>query len=66
MTTSSQTELLTVKEVASQLYLDDTTVRRRIKNGKIPAIHLPRTPQGKRNEYRIKRETLNTLMGEKA
>jgi len=35
------TDLLTVREVAKQLRVDDTTVRRWIKNGVLEAITLP-------------------------
>ena len=34
-------DLLTVREVAEQLRVDDTTVRRWIKNGVLSAITLP-------------------------
>ncbi len=53
-------ELLTVHEVAQQLRVDDTTVRRWIKNGVLEAIELPHS--GLRRAYRVKRETLNTLL----
>jgi len=54
-------ELLTVHEVAQQLRVDDTTVRRWIKNGVLEAVLLPHV--GKRQGYRIKRETLNKIPG---
>src|SRR5690349_8213364 len=53
-------ELLTVREVARQLRVDDTTVRRWIKNGVLEAISLPH--KGARQAYRIRRSTLNTLL----
>ncbi len=53
-------DLLTVREVAKQLRVDDTTVRRRIKNGVLEAITLPH--RGTRQAYRIRRSTLNTLL----
>lgn len=53
-------DLLTVREVAEQLRVDDTTVRRWIKNGVLEAITLPH--RGARQAYRIRRETLNTLL----
>jgi excisionase family DNA binding protein len=53
-------ELLTVREVAKQLRVDDTTVRRWIKNGVLEAIALPH--RGARQAYRIRRATLNTLL----
>ena len=49
-------ELLTVREVAKQLRVDDTTVRRWIKNGVLEAITLPN--QRSREAYRITRSTL--------
>lgn len=53
-------ELLTVREVALRLRVDDTTVRRWIKSGAIEAITLPH--QGKREAYRIKKSTLDTIL----
>jgi excisionase family DNA binding protein len=53
-------ELLTVHEVAKQLRVDDTTVRRWIKNGVLEAITLPH--RGARQAYRIRRATLNALL----
>ncbi len=53
-------ELLKVKEVARRLRVDDTTVRRWIKSGALEAITLPH--RGKRQAYRIKRSTLETLI----
>lgn len=55
-----ETELLTVREVAKQLRVDDTTVRRWIKNGVLEAITLPH--RGARQAYRIRRSTLDTLL----
>jgi excisionase family DNA binding protein len=55
-------ELLTVQEVAYQLRVDDTTVRRWIKQGSLEAITLPGT--GKRMIYRIKKSTVHTLLHE--
>ena len=57
-------ELLTVSEVADILRVDDTTVRRWVKQGTLEAIVLPHinTRQG----YRIKRETLDKVLGETA
>lgn len=54
--------LLTVREVARQLRVDDTTVRRWIKNDTLDAVTLPHG--GKRKAYRIRQSTLNTLIGE--
>jgi len=53
-------ELLTVREIARKLRCDDTTVRRWIKNGALEAISLPH--RGKRQAYRIRRSTLDTLL----
>lgn len=54
-------ELLTVREVASYLRVDDTTVRRWIKANSLEAVILPH--RGKRTAYRIKRQTLDALLG---
>lgn len=53
-------DLLTVREVAKQLRVDDTTVRRWIKNGVLDAITLPH--RGARQAYRIRRSTLEALL----
>ena len=53
-------DLLTVREVAKQLRVDDTTVRRWIKNGVLEAITLPH--RGARQAYRIRRATLDALL----
>ncbi len=53
-------ELLTVHEVAQQLRVDDTTVRRWIKNGVLEAISLPH--KGLRQAYRVRRSTLDALL----
>ena len=53
-------DLLTVREVARQLRVDDTTVRRWIKNGVLEAIALPH--KGARQAYRIRRATLEALL----
>ncbi len=54
-------ELLTVAEVAEILRVDDTTVRRWVKQGVLEAVILPHVSE--RQAYRIKRATLNTLLG---
>ncbi|MFL5657820.1 MAG: helix-turn-helix domain-containing protein [Ktedonobacteraceae bacterium] len=53
-------ELLTVREVARRLRVDDTTVRRWIKSGALAAITLPH--KGKRQAYRVKKSTLDKLL----
>jgi len=55
-------ELLTVSEVARILRVDNTTVRRWVKQGVLDAVVLPHTNE--RQAYRIKRETLNKVLGE--
>lgn len=52
-------ELLTVREVARHLRVDDTTVRRWIKCGALEAITLPH--RGKRRGYRVRKMTLDEL-----
>lgn len=53
-------DLLTVREVAQHLRVDDTTVRRWIKLGVLEAVSLPHV--GKRQGYRIRRTTLEALV----
>jgi excisionase family DNA binding protein len=53
-------ELLTVREVARRLRVDDTTVRRWIKSGALEAITLPH--KGRRQAYRVKKSTLDKLL----
>ncbi len=55
-------DLLTVSEVADILRVDDTTVRRWVKQGVLDAVVLPHVNE--RQAYRIKRETLDKLLGE--
>ncbi|HET9918401.1 MAG TPA: helix-turn-helix domain-containing protein, partial [Ktedonobacteraceae bacterium] len=55
---NDEADLLTVREVAQTLRVDDTTVRRWIKNGVLEAITLPH--KGARQAYRIRRATLDT------
>jgi excisionase family DNA binding protein len=57
-------DLLTVREIAQALRVDQTTVRRWIKNGVLEAITLPH--QNKRMAYRVKRSTLDTLLNQVA
>ncbi len=56
----TESNLLTVAEVAKQLRVDQTTVRRWIVCGALEAIALPH--RGKRTQYRIRRETLDQIM----
>jgi excisionase family DNA binding protein len=53
--------LLTVAEVARQLRVDDTTVRRWIHSGVLEAVSLPHL--NKRQSYRVKESTLAKLLG---
>lgn len=57
---TEMSDLLTVSEVAKQLRVDDTTVRRWIKSGALEAVTLPHV--GKRQAYRVRQTTLDTLM----
>ena len=52
--------LLTVHEVAKRLRVDDTTVRRWITNGSLPAIRLPHL--GKRQGYRILQSEVDKVL----
>ena len=60
----AQKEFMTVHEVASSLRVDDTTVRRWIKNGALESIVLPH--QGKRCTYRIPKSSYDKLFSEPA
>ena len=53
-------ELLTVQEVATRLRVNEATVRRWIKSGVLEAIKLPH--RGKREIYRVRRTTLNSVL----
>ena len=55
-------ELMTVSEVADILRVDDTTVRRWVKQGALEAVILPH--KNERQAYRIKRETLDKILRE--
>ena len=55
--------LLTVREVAMALRVDETTVRRWIKQGLLEAVSLPHG--GTRQGYRIKSRTIDQLMNGK-
>ena len=54
-------ELLTVSEVARILRVDDTTVRRWVKQGALEAVVLPHVNE--RQAYRVRRSTLEKLIG---
>jgi len=53
---------LTVSEVADILHVDDTTMRRWVKQGTLDAVVLLHVNACQ--AYRIKRETLNWVLGE--
>ena len=55
-------DLLTISEVARILRVDDTTVRRWVKQGVLEAVVLPHVNE--RQAYRIKRATLEKVLGE--
>lgn len=63
-TTEPGADLLTVREVARHLRVDDTTVRRWIKSGALDAVALPHS--GKRMGYRVRKNTLNALFNKPA
>jgi excisionase family DNA binding protein len=54
-------DLMTVNEVAEQLFVHDSTVRRWIGEGKIEVVLLPHLI---RNGYRIKREVFEKFSKE--
>ena len=55
-------DLLTIREAAQALRVDDTTVRRWVKQGLLEAVTLPH--KGKRQGYRIKKVTLDKLVAQ--
>jgi excisionase family DNA binding protein len=57
-----QVELLTVREVAKYLKVDDTTVRRWIKGGVLAAVTLP--SKERRRSYRIRKDVFEKLLSE--
>lgn len=57
---SEKKELLTVREVAERLRVNETTVRRWIKDGVLEAVTLPH--RGKREIYRVRLSTLNSVL----
>ena len=52
--------ILTVHEVAKALRVDDTTVRRWIKQGVLEAISLPHV--ARRQSYRIRQVSIDAIM----
>ena len=54
-------DLLTISEVARILRVDDTTVRRWVKQGALEAVVLPHVNE--RQGYRVRRSTLEQLIG---
>ena len=53
-------ELLTVREVAVRLRVNETTVRRWIRDGLLEAVTLPH--RGKREIYRVRYSALNSVL----
>jgi excisionase family DNA binding protein len=51
-------EYLTIKDIAQQLKMDEKTIRRWVKDGKLPAISLG-------GKYRIARSDLNAFLDSK-
>ena len=60
VTQEEESSLITVKELAQELRVDETTVRRWAKQGILEVVTLPH--RGKRKMLRIKRATLVTLL----
>ena len=59
-TQEEESSLITVKELAQELRVDETTVRRWAKQGILDVVTLPH--RGKRRMLRIKRATLYTIL----
>jgi excisionase family DNA binding protein len=53
-------ELLTVREVARRLRVDDSTVRRWIRSGALEAITLPH--RGRRRTHRIRKSSFDAIL----
>ena len=53
-------ELFTITEVAKTLRVDETTVRRWVKQGLLEAVVLPH--RNKRHVYRIKKKTVDSIV----
>lgn len=53
-------DLLTIAEVAKILRVDDTTVRRWVKQGTLEAVILPHTNE--RQSYRVRRQVIDALL----
>jgi excisionase family DNA binding protein len=53
-------ELLTVREVARRLRVDDSTVRRWIRSGALEAITLPH--RGRRQTHRIRKSSFDAIL----
>lgn len=60
MSTVKEDRLLTIGEVAKQLRVDSTTVRRWINNGVMEAVILPHA--NPRKSYRVRASVLETLL----
>lgn len=58
--TMLDSDLLTVRDVAQFLKVDDSTVQRWIKEGLLPAIPLPR--RGKRTMYRVRQASVENML----
>jgi excisionase family DNA binding protein len=58
---SQDDELLTVKDVARRLKVDETTVRRWIKLGTLDYVTLPKT-RNMRAQYRIKKSDVDKIL----
>jgi len=56
-------ELMTIAEVSHILRVDDTTARRWVRQGVLEAIKLPRRPGAEKESYRIRRETIEEMLG---
>ena len=56
-----ETTLLKIGEVAKTFRVDDTTVRRWIKNGALEAVALP--GGGKRQGYRVRVSDVKRILG---
>lgn len=63
--TQESSELMTLGEVARRFRVDTSTVRRWVRMGALEAITLPQRRNAKKQTYRIKRETVEKMLGSK-
>lgn len=56
--------LLTAKEVAAILRVDEESIRRWLRDGVIPGVKLPGLPGASRHSWRIRGETVDAILAQ--